>query len=212
MSVNWKAGLMRWFPHGSQHPGFEGPYFTLNHLHPFRFTLDMEATKISPARSVQVHVGFGLHTFTRNPKSGDLPHSFYSDDREKRVFDEERYELSLRLPEIVRSWPEGRPPCSRAKDENYVSIDLGSGDRYAVFFNVKRWTAIDKNSVLLVVQSAYLLSPQKAPPGKERFSFTSIIGKAMSKGRDADPPAPLDYRQYIQESENPTGASSDGVP
>lgn len=226
MAVNWNAGLMRWAPHGVQHSDFDGPHFSLNHLHPFRFLFDMPATRISPARSVMVYVGFALHTFTREKRSGDHAHLSYWDDRENsRVFDADRYTHSFALPRLIRSWPSGSPPCSKAKEENFVSVDLGGGARYAVFFNVKRWPKMGNNAVLLVVQSAYALDPEKEDPGKGKYSFSSIIGNTLKQPKiDSGPDVTRDFRMFLEEqeaaalallaseSENPTEASLGGVP
>lgn len=204
MAVNWNSGVMRWQPHGMQHPDFQDAHSPLNHLHPFRFNLDLEKTRSSPARSAMIHVGFGLHTFTRKARAGDSPLAFYTDEREtNRVFDNDRYILSHRLPGLIRSWPLGSPPCSKATEgDNFVSVDLGGGIRYAVFFNAKRWRNLGGNAVLLVVQSAYELDACKADPGAGKYSFSNIIGKALNQPKtDGGPVVTKSFKKFLAEQE-----------
>jgi hypothetical protein len=56
----------RWWPH--KH---EGRSYTLTHLHPFAFSMELPATEVYTARVVEIRVGFSCHTFTRDPSGGD---------------------------------------------------------------------------------------------------------------------------------------------
>ncbi|MGD0520166.1 MAG: hypothetical protein ABSA48_02815 [Terracidiphilus sp.] len=72
-------------------------------MHPHSVTYVQPAKGDAPARVYKVDVMFGLHCFTRG-RGQDVPHEnalLYGDDRETRVFDFVRYELSKRLPEII---------------------------------------------------------------------------------------------------------------
>lgn len=168
---------MRWRPYvdGAGHA------YGLSHLHPFRFEVDLEARAGLAARTVHVHVGFGMHCFTRKAEDGDDSGRHYADDRETRTFSPERYQLSRELPKIVRTL--GLRRCGFAKDDNYVTVDLptvdGQSIRYAVFFNVKAWKERGQDSVLLVVQSAYVLSAGKPNPGKGRVGFNVLLGNVL---------------------------------
>lgn len=185
MGVDWKAGLMRWWPHvdgnGNAHP--------LHHLHPFRFPFAMPASGGRPETNALIHVGFGLHCFTRQMKPGDDPVDTYSDSRERRTFDPQRYELSKQLPSIMNGLPKRR--CAFAKANNYVTIDLGESGgvamRYGVFFNIRRWAKQGDNAVLIVVQSAYALDPAKQTPGVGRIGFQALVGHAL-RGTKPHPP------------------------
>ena len=82
---------------------FCGKIYDLAHLHPRSVTYEQPATGNAPARVYRVDVIFGLHCFTRG-RDLDVTREnalLYRDDRETRVFDFVRYELSKRLPEIV---------------------------------------------------------------------------------------------------------------
>lgn len=176
---------MRWKPHVDG----AGQAFGLSHLHPFRYEVTLEAKAGLPARVVLVYVGFGMHCFTRKTEGGDDPSSHYADDRETRTFSPERYQLSRELPKIVRTL--GLRRCGFAKDDNYVTVDLPSVDgqsiRYAVFFNVKVWREQGRDSVLLVVQSAYVLSAGKPDPGKGKVGFNVLLGNVLRGQRPRKP-------------------------
>src|SRR5262249_16330183 len=98
MGVNWAAGLMRWKPHTSA----DGRTYSLSHLHPFRFELELQAHEKYPARTVAIRVGFGLHVFTCDLASAGPNPECYGDSREIRAFDEQRYSASLQLEALVR--------------------------------------------------------------------------------------------------------------
>jgi hypothetical protein len=99
MAVHWAAGLMRWQPH----QGPDGVAYPLHHLHPIRFDLKLPAKGKYRALDVEIRVGFSMHTFTRKEVSGADPAWRYADDRETRIFDLDRYELSKCLPHVVRT-------------------------------------------------------------------------------------------------------------
>lgn len=185
MGVNWSAGLMRWMPHNDK----TGRSFPLSHLHPFRYEVDLAAQNGHPARVVTIHVGFGLHCFTKKVEPGDCPTERYSDDREHRTFDYVRYELSKKLGNLARTLEQRH--CSFAKDENFLTVDVteqdGSIVRYGVFFNLKRWQAQGRDAVLVVIQSAYPLDPAIAEPGKGRIRFKALLGHTL---RGTRPKAP----------------------
>jgi hypothetical protein len=116
------AGLMQWKDHVPR----SDESYCLKHLHPIDFTHDMPASKQHPAVTVKIHVAFGLHTFTRDIKANEPPEDDYSDNREKRCFDYERYKHSHRLPAIVREIPTCRNlyfSRTRSGLINYATFD-----------------------------------------------------------------------------------------
>lgn len=179
MGTNWYAGLMRWLPHVDK----DGKSYPLHHLHPIRYTLAIPAKDHRPETVVAVHVGFGMHCFTKKVENGDDPGDRYCDDREARTFDRERYELSKKLASIARELQQR--PCAFAKDENFVCLDVidsyGEKRRYGVFFNIKRWAGERRgnNAVLVVIQSAYCLDPKKPDPCGGRIGFNALLGHAL---------------------------------
>ena len=91
MAAEKITGLIAWKDHTPR----SGESYCLKHLHPIDFDHVMPASETHPSVMVKVHVSFGLHTFTRDhSRADDLPEDSYSDNREKRCFDCERYEIS----------------------------------------------------------------------------------------------------------------------
>lgn len=188
MGANWKAGLIFWRPHTDA----EGVNYPLAHLHPDRMSLELEAQKGNPARTVQLEIAFSLHTFTRTKQATDGAGDLYRDNREVRVFCRERYQLSLDLDlrRIVRELQ--TRPCQFATSKssgknNYVTLDDSRGVQYGVFFDLKRRRELGPDEVLLMVQSAYALEPSKPDPGKGKISFRALLGHAI-RGTTPKPP------------------------
>jgi hypothetical protein len=183
MATHWGAGLIRWRPHVERN----GRSQPLNHLHPFRF--EHRLANAAGELIVTVHVGFGLHCFTRSVVKGAEPVEPYSDERETREFDAVRYELSKKLPAIVRTL--ATRPCAFGRHDNYVSVDLvgtsGEPVRYAIFFNVKRWEKMGPSALLLIVQSAYPLTGGKAAPLRGRIGFDTLLRHALRGSRPKAP-------------------------
>lgn len=139
---------------------------------------------------MQLHVSFGLHTFTRAVEAHDRDEDLYRDNREVRAFCAARYKRSLELPGIIRTLEIRR--CEFARGErgniNYVTIELASGDRYAAFFDLRRFKKVGPNAVHLMVQSAYVLEPNKPSPGSGRIHFHALLGHALRGTTPRRPP------------------------
>lgn len=187
MGVNWAAGRTKWTAHKQN-----DQVFPLDHLHPFQVTVALAAYKNFPAQSITVHVGFASHVFTRESKPYDPPEVLYADKREKRAFDEGRYKLSHRLPELIRRLCHSETKCYFGKHNNYFVIETPDqpGLEYRVFFEIERWPQQGNNAVLLVVQSAYADTFDRAPRGSrlKRVQFKVILSHAI-KGQRPKPPA-----------------------
>lgn len=182
MGTNWNQGLMRWKPHVDG----AGEFYSLNHLHPFRYEVAL------PAATVTVSVGFAMHCFTRGSLPDDVPADLYQDERESRTFCHERYILSRKLPELVRALPERA--CQFARNDNFVTFDTVSPEgelvKYGVFFNLKRWhDGSQVPGVLLTVQSAYPINPLKSSPGRGKVGFIRAVDLIM-QGTKPRPPKP----------------------
>ena len=177
MGVNWDSGLIYW----KDHPPGGAERYSLAHLHPFIQEIELAATEKHSARIVQLHVSFGLHTFTRAVQAHDRDGDLYWDNREVRTFCPARYKRSLELPGIIRTLETRR--CEFARGErgniNYVTIELASGDRYAAFFDLRRFRKVGPNAVHLTVQSAYVLDPSKPSPGRGRIHFHALLGHTL---------------------------------
>jgi len=185
MGVNWHSGLIRWRDHV---PNAEERY-SLLHLHPFVRPIRLAANDRYSARDIQLHVSFGLHTFTRATTLFDRPEEIYADNREARTFCKNRYRKSLELPEIFRSIETRRCEFARGRSAaiNYVVLETSHGERYAAFFDLRRFGKVGSDAVHLMVQSAYVLAENKPGPGNGRIHFHSLLGHTLRGTRPQRP-------------------------
>ncbi len=186
MGVNWNSGVLLWKDHA---PSATERY-TLSHLHPFRQRVELPAAAKHPARIVELHICFGLHTFTRAIEPGDGHQQFYRDNRETRCFCPTRYQRSFELPAIIRTLEKRRCEFARGMSGlvNYVTVEMTNGERYAAFFELRRFKTVGPNAVQLMVQSAYVLDPDKPAPGKGRIHFHALLGHALRGTTPRRPP------------------------
>lgn len=131
--------------------------FNLEHLHPTLWEITIPAKGKNPERNLMVSVSYSLHCFTRREKEDETvaEDAWYSDSRESRVFDGERWALSKYLPEIIATLEKRR--CLHTKHEEFVTVEILHEERtieYAVFFTVTKSgkAGVDLN---LFVNSAY---------------------------------------------------------
>lgn len=186
MGVNWDSGVLFWKDHA---PSVAERY-SLSHLHPFRRRLELAAVNKRPALVVELYVCFGLHTFTRAIEPGDGHQQFYRDNREKRTFCPSRYERSFELPTIIRTLEARRCEFAGGMSGlvNYVTVETADGDRYAAFFELRRLKTVGANAVQLMVQSAYVLDPDKPAPGRGRIHFHALVGHVLRGTTPRRPP------------------------
>jgi hypothetical protein len=185
MGVNWDSGVLFW----RDHTPSAAETYTLSHLHPFLQQIELPATERHPSRTVNLHVAFGLHTFTRATVSDDKRCECYGDNRESRTFCRIRYGRSFELPNIVRTLEQRRCEFARGMSGlvNYVTFETSDGARYAAFFELRRLKPAGPNAVQLMVQSAYILDATKPAPGKGRIHFHALLGHVL-RGTSPRPP------------------------
>lgn len=171
-----------------QRSGFtcDGETYELAHLEPFEWVFNAPAAKKRLARSYNIQVIFGLHTFTRGPiKDEDLDSSplLYEENGEKRLFDLERYELSKSLADIIRELGERR--CYHTNHDSFFTIELigedGEKREYEVYFKVSRATR--KGWLNLYVKSAYVRDPsyESSQPKKRKIGFQVITYNVLNR-------------------------------
>jgi hypothetical protein len=116
--------------------------YDLCHLHPFSFDFVVAAKDGKPEQRYGIDVIFSLHCFSRGIAEGAayLADLAYADSREVRLFDEQRYTQSLRLPEVIRSIGDRR--CFHTGHDNFFTVELidAQGERveYTVYFKLSR--------------------------------------------------------------------------
>jgi hypothetical protein len=160
----------------------------LSHLHPFSLDFIVAAKDCKPEQRYAIDVIFSLHCFSRAIRAGErhLPELEYADSREVRLFDEQRYAHSFRLPAIIRSIGDRR--CFHTGHDNYLTVELidSRGERveYTVYFKLSR--AARKGRLNLYVQSAYVQDwiprTRQGPRKPIRFSVIAhnvTVGKGI---------------------------------
>ena len=170
----------------------KGENYSLAHVHPFNWEFVSPATKKRPERKYLIRVTFSMHTFTCGIPKGKAiePTLCYRDSREVRQFSFRRYQLSMRLPEIIQQL--GERNCYHTHHGNFFTIDLindaGEREEYEIYFKFSR--SKQNGQLNLYVQSAYLRDPryQTAQPKKRKIGFQVIaynttVGKRIKLGR-----------------------------
>lgn len=165
--MEWKP-----FQHGAN-------AYDLSHLHSRRFEYVQPEKGGKQSRAYKVDVIFSLHCFTRGPKVDERPDPalLYSDPRETRIFDFQRYELSRQLPGIVEKLGEVR--CYHTGRENFFTIHLidqhGNQVEYEIYFTASR--SSKRGVINLFVQSAYIRDAQHLAnrPHRKPISFYVIL-------------------------------------
>ncbi|WP_156103616.1 MULTISPECIES: hypothetical protein [Deinococcus] len=138
----------------------DGTTFDLGHLDPFECDFVQPGKDGKPPVTYPVWVHFSHHCFTEGVKPGDDPAWQYRhvSNRDFRTFDMTRYELSRRLPALVRDLV-GRK-CYHTGHGNYFTIELvENGERveYEIYFKPYR---VGKQ-LRLVVESAFPRDPSR---------------------------------------------------
>ena len=151
--------------------------YSLSHVHPFEWEFTALAAAKRPERTYRLQITFSMHTFTRGLKKDEnVPDLLYRDSREVRAFDFVRYELSKKLPDIVRELGDRR--CYHTHHRNFFTIELvdesGRSNEYEVYFKVSK--ASRKGWLNLYVESAYIRNPdyRTSQPRKRKIGFQVI--------------------------------------
>jgi hypothetical protein len=165
---------------------YAGKEYHLAHLHPTTITYEQSAKGNKPACTYTVNVTFGLHCFTCGITPQCDPALLYSDAREAREFDFQRYELSKRLPEIVGDLSCRK--CFHTEHGNFFTIDLvdeqGEVLSYEVYFAA---SGSQNGCVNLFVQSAYVRH-KSSRHHKKPISFFVILFNTLHKRPIKVPP------------------------
>lgn len=135
---------------------YKGTEYDLSHLHLTTIEYIQPAQDGRPERIYTVDIHYSLHCFSKTLETAADPLLNYSDARETRSFDFERYHLSKQLPSIIKSLSIKK--CMHTSKGNFFVIDVvtsnGVKEDYEVYFEVKR--SAKKGRAFLFVQSAYI--------------------------------------------------------
>ena len=159
---------------------YDGNKYDLSHLHPRTLQFVRAAQGKEPAVEYQVDVIFSLHCLSIETLPGSDPKLLYSDSRETRTFDFERYELSKRLPAIIESL--SRRKCFQTDRSDFVTVEVIREDatiaNYHVFFTVSR--ATKRGHLNLYISSAYVASRKAGSSGRS-IKFMVILHHTMNQ-------------------------------
>ncbi len=120
----------------------QGSRYDLSHLDAFSYNFVIPAKDDKPEQVYRLNVDFSIHCFTRGAKTNEaIPAELaYSDSRETRIFDFDRYNRSKMLRGIVESL--GQKKCLHDRHGNFYVFEIidsdGSKAYYSVFFTVSR--------------------------------------------------------------------------
>lgn len=167
----------------------DGRPHDLSHLHPFGFEFVVPAKDAKPPQRYAINVLFSLHCFTRGRMKGETVDAdrLYRDNREERVIDLRRYELSHRLPAIIREI--GQRRCFHTGHANFFTVEMidqdGARHDYSVFFAVTK--AGKGGRLTLFVQSAYISDRIPTPSRRKPIKFM-VIAHNTATGRPIKAP------------------------
>lgn len=162
----------------------ENTTYDLTHLHPKCLTYTQPAKGSNPARAYNVDVIFSMHCFTRGVDHADPdPALLYSDNKETRIFDFRRYELSRQLPCIVEQLMNCK--CFHTGRDNFLTIPLideqGNNVDYEIYFTASKATR--PSMVNLYIQSAYVrdAAHHGNRPHRKPIGFPIILYNTLNK-------------------------------
>jgi len=162
----------------------EGKTYDVSHLQDTRFQFTIAETSECPEIQASMLMQFGSHCVSLGPpmnKAFDFTRigtdSKIIDGRGiERCFCPDRYNLSINLPDIIRSLPEGRR-CYFTGQDNWLTMEVlgpdGVGQFYEVFFNVRRMSS---NAVRIYVESAYVRTENRRGNQPSGFRKRDKIG------------------------------------
>ena len=147
----------------------KGREIAFGHLNPFFFSCVCERI----GRALSIEARFSNHVFTVGFDASVHQKSqiVIRDSSGARVFDQERYEMSLRLPELVRTLPNCKV-TQNPVERNYVyAAVFPEAGFYHAFFTMHK-AEKPSGDLKLHVESAYSKAtpvPNYNPPRRIRF-------------------------------------------
>lgn len=166
--IRWKA-----FNHN-------GNVYDLSHLHPVTVQYEQPSKGNNPVRVFTVDVCFGLHCFTEGYSEITDSHPLsYGDSRETRLFDFNRYELSKKLPEIIKEL--NKRSCMHTGHGNFFIIEIvnseGEKAEYEVYFDVKK---VNSDKAHLFVNSAFAADGRRKRKQSKKISLYIILHNKLA--------------------------------
>lgn len=166
----------------------DGVVYDLGHLSSHVTEVVVAAKQGKPEQRYRLNVDYSLHCFTRGPKEGeeisvDLA---YSDSRETRIFDFDRYALSKQLPLIVADLAERK--CFHDHHGNFYVLELideeGRRRYYSIFFKLSR--AGKRKGLNLFVSSAHARDELPYAKSQKPIRFRVLVHN-IQRGKQVRP-------------------------
>lgn len=127
--------------------------FDLSHLDARKITFQ------HPSRQEHyvLHFTFSNHCFTRGIRDDETPSEdeIYPYPKDRRIFDEKRYQLSYHLPQIVETLPEQF--CYHGGHSRYCSCKITDSDGTEISYQVVYRVWKERGKMRFHVESAYPL-------------------------------------------------------
>jgi len=160
---------------------YKGKVYSLSHLHPFACAYPHPS---GDGTFCNVLVRFSMHCFTRSSLDGEIYDNNleYEDNREKRVFDFYRHELSFNLPDAIKELNSKK--CFHTNKGNFFTVELvdngGGVVEYEIFFDIHK-VKKGNNGLALQIQTAFVRSNdyKTSMPKKRNIKLKVIIGKRL---------------------------------
>lgn len=159
---------------------YNGTEYDLSHIHPETIKYIQPAKGELPEKIFTVEICYSLHCFTKGnlqiPEHDPLR---YSDARETRLFDFYRYELSKKLPDIIKGLD--KKPCMHTGHGNFFVIEIiapdGKKEEYEVYFEVKK---SKPNIAHLMVNSAFVADGNRIRKQTKKISLYVILTNKLT--------------------------------
>ena len=163
---------------------FNGNEFDLSHLNQSKIRYEYAATKDRGPESFDVEVKYTCHCFTRSPKNAEIPipEHIFAHDPGARLFDIERYELSMNLPIIIGSLKDRAITANGNKREKYFCVELqtknGQVIEYEIYIKIRKR---EKGLLELLVETAFVreLNNKAQRPKGISVRFRIALYKAL---------------------------------
>jgi hypothetical protein len=154
--------------------------YDLSHLHPTTVVYEQPAKGVQIAKIFTVEVCYSLHCFTEgSSKIANVNPLRYSDTRETRLFDFQRYELSKQLPNIIEGL--NHRSCMHTGHGNFFIVELtlqnGVKQEYEVYFEIK---IAKPNIAHLFVNSAFAPDGRRTRKQTKKISLFTILANRLS--------------------------------
>lgn len=149
--------MAKWTPYKHN-----GQVFALSHLDDFEHIYVQAASRGNPEKQYLVLVTFTDHAFTDSSNEDGVPIYSRTQTREgtkQRYFNQNRWGLSKRLPELIRAFSNAGKKFYVLSDGAYFRLELLNDANQVVEYDIFFDLVKEKQHLVMVVKSAYERDP-----------------------------------------------------